>query len=121
MAALFGTVVIPKGIRFMSNPMTDVRFVTVTNGDIKLNVAVRGEGPLILCIHGWPELWYSSRHQMAYFAAKGYMVAAMDVRGYGGSSKPDAISAHTLRELAGDAAAVIDALGDGQAIVFGHD
>ena len=98
-----------------------VDFVTVTNGDIDLNVAVQGDGPLILCIHGWPELWYSWRHQMQHFSERGYKVAAMDVRGYGGSSKPNEIPAYTLTELASDAAAVIDALGDGTAIVFGHD
>jgi pimeloyl-ACP methyl ester carboxylesterase len=47
-------------------------FVTVHNGDIALNVAVKGEGPLILCVHGWPELWYSWRHQIEHFAARGY-------------------------------------------------
>jgi len=58
---------------------------------------------------------------MSHFAARGYTVAAIDVRGYGGSSKPTQISAYSLAELADDAAAVIDALGDGEAIVFGHD
>jgi pimeloyl-ACP methyl ester carboxylesterase len=84
---------------------------------------VQGEGPLILCVHGWPELWYSWRHQMAHFAARGYRVAAMDVRGYGGSSKPHAIAAYTMREIAADVAAVIDALAgaEGSAILFGHD
>jgi pimeloyl-ACP methyl ester carboxylesterase len=101
--------------------MAAVKFTSVTNGDVTLNVAVMGDGPLILCIHGWPELWYSWRHQMTHFAALGYTVAAMDVRGYGGSSKPDDIAAYTLIELAGDAAAVIDQLGNGRAIVFGHD
>ena len=91
------------------------------NGEIDLRVAVTGSGPLILCIHGWPELWYSWRHQLRHFAAHGFTVAAMDVRGYGGSSKPTEIAAYTLTELASDAAAVIDALGGGQAIVFGHD
>ena len=86
-----------------------------------MRVAVSGSGPLILCVHGWPELWYSWRHQMSHFAARGYTVAAIDVRGYGGSSKPTQISAYSLAELADDAAAVIDALGDGEAIVFGHD
>ena len=86
----------------------ETSFETVANGDISLNVAVLGQGPLILCIHGWPELWYSWRHQMSHFAELGYTVAAMDVRGYGGSSKPDEIAAYTLVELAGDAAAVID-------------
>ena len=96
-------------------------FVTVRNGDIDLRVAVTGTGPLILCIHGWPELWYSWRHQMEHFAARGFTVAAMDVRGYGGSSNPPEIEAYRLTELCADAAAVIDELGGGDAIVFGHD
>jgi len=96
-------------------------FSTVANGEIALNVAMHGDGPLILCIHGWPELWYSWRHQMEFFSKHGYRVAAMDVRGYGGSSKPHEVAAYTLTELCGDAAAVIDELSDGPAIVFGHD
>ena len=75
----------------MSGAGTD--FVSVQNGPITLRVAVKGEGPLILCVHGWPELWYSWRHQLEHFAARGYKVAAMDVRGYGGSSKPPEIAA----------------------------
>ncbi len=96
-------------------------FTSVLNGDIRLQVAVVGDGPLILCVHGFPELSYSWRHQMAHFAARGWRVAAMDMRGYGGSSRPAEISAYTMRALAGDAAAVIDALGEGEAILFGHD
>lgn len=104
-----------------------MHFTTVTNGDISLRVAVEGDGPLILCVHGWPELWYSWRHQMAFFAARGFKVAAMDVRGYGGSSKPHAIAAYTMREITSDVIAVVDALADaagphaGRAILFGHD
>lgn len=101
--------------------MSDPNFVTVRNGDIALRVAVAGSGPLILCIHGWPELWYSWRHQMEHFAGRGFTVAAMDVRGYGGSSKPTEIEAYALTELCADAGAVIDELGDGTAIVIGHD
>ena len=96
-------------------------FVTVRNGAIELNVAVSGSGPLIVCVHGFPELWYSWRHQIAHFAARGFRVAALDVRGYGGSSKPKEIAAYTLRQLASDVAAVIDRLGNGPAILFGHD
>ena len=98
-----------------------MEFVKVENGAVTLNVAVQGEGPLILCVHGWPELWYSWRHQLEHFAARGYKVAAMDVRGYGASSKPPEIAAYSIKHLAGDAAAVIDALGGGRAILFGHD
>ena len=58
---------------------------------------------------------------MQHFSQLGFTVAAMDVRGYGGSSKPTDIAAYRLTELCSDAVAVINALGDGQAIVFGHD
>jgi epoxide hydrolase A/B len=98
-----------------------VNFVSLRNGPIDLNVAVASDGPLIVCVHGFPELWYSWRHQMQYFAGRGYRVAALDVRGYGKSSRPHEITAYTLRNLASDVAAVIDQLGNGKAILFGHD
>ncbi|MET0220320.1 MAG: alpha/beta hydrolase [Bradyrhizobium sp.] len=96
-------------------------FVTVRNGDISLNVAIKGKGPLILCVHGWPELWYSWRHQLDHFAARGYTVAAMDVRGYGGSSRPHPVEAYTLRNIAEDVVAVANHIGAGKAILWGHD
>jgi len=95
--------------------------VTVDNGPIQLNVAVAGQGPLILCVHGFPELWYSWRHQIAHFSERGYKVAALDVRGYGGSSKPRETAAYSIRNLASDVAAVINQLGGGTSILFGHD
>jgi pimeloyl-ACP methyl ester carboxylesterase len=96
-------------------------FTTVRNGDISLNVAIQGGGPLILCVHGWPELWYSWRHQIEHFAKRGYTVAALDVRGYGDSSKPQPIAAYSMLNIASDVAAIADALGGGKAILFGHD
>jgi pimeloyl-ACP methyl ester carboxylesterase len=96
-------------------------FTTVHNGPVALNVAIAGEGPLILCVHGFPELWYSWRHQIAHFSARGYRVAAMDVRGYGGTSRPHPVADYTMRQLTSDVAAVVDALGGGEAILFGHD
>lgn len=97
---------------------------TVTNGDIALSVIADGPadaaGPPILCVHGWPELAWSWRHQIAHFARAGHRIAALDVRGYGDSSKPADIASYTMAELTGDVAAVIDALG-GKAILFGHD
>src|SRR5258705_5579805 len=98
-----------------------VDFVTVNNGAVELSVAVSGSGPLIVCAHGFPELWYSWRHQIAHLAALGFRLAALDVRGYGRSSKPTEIEAYTLRNLASDVVAVIDHIGDGPAILFGHD
>ena len=58
-----------------------MKFTQITNQDISINVAVEGSGPLIVCVHGWPELWYSWRHQLQYFSQLGYTVAALDVRG----------------------------------------
>ena len=93
----------------------------VDNGDITLRVEVSGDGPMILCVHGWPELARSWHHQVAHLASRGYQVAAMDVRGYGGSSAPPEIERYTLRELAGDVAAVAAALDDGPIVLVGHD
>ncbi len=98
-----------------------MRELLVDNNDITLRVEVTGDGPTILCVHGWPELPHSWRHQVAHFSQRGYQVAAMDVRGYGGSSAPPEIERYTLKELAGDVAAVADALDDEPVILFGHD
>jgi pimeloyl-ACP methyl ester carboxylesterase len=95
--------------------------VLVANGDVTLRVEVTGEGPVILCVHGWPELAHSWRHQVAHFSERGYAVAAMDVRGYGGSSAPSEIERYTLRELSGDVDAVAGALSDEPVVLVGHD
>lgn len=98
--------------------------LTVANGDIRLHVVADGPAgspePPILCVHGWPELSHSWRHQIAHFARRGRRIAALDVRGYGESSKPEPIEAYAMAELTADVAAVIDALG-GRAVLFGHD
>jgi pimeloyl-ACP methyl ester carboxylesterase len=93
----------------------------VANGDVTLRLSVTGDGPVILCVPGWPELSTSWHHQVAHLSAHGYRVAAMDVRGYGGSSAPPEVERYTLRELAGDVAAVAAALDDGPIVLVGHD
>ena len=98
-----------------------MEFREFKNGDISLRVALKGEGPVILCVHGWPELWFSWRHQINAFSEKGYTVAAMDVRGYGGSSRPHEIEAYSLKSLASDVACVAAELSDDPVILFGHD
>lgn len=98
--------------------MTRERFID--NGDVTLRVEVSGDGPPILCVHGWPELPHSWRHQVEHFTRRGFSVAALDVRGYGASSSPPEVERYTLTELAADVAAVARALGD-QVILFGHD
>ena len=84
---------------------------TIDTGAARLRVALAGEGPLIVLVHGFPEGWYSWRHQIPVLADAGFRVAAPDVRGYGGSDKPHAIDAYAIKELAGDIAGLIAALG----------
>lgn len=93
----------------------------IDTGTARLRVAVAGEGPLIVLIHGFPESWYSWRHQIPVLAEAGFRVAVPDVRGYGGSDKPHAIEAYAIKELCGDIAGLIAALGAQQAVVVGHD
>jgi pimeloyl-ACP methyl ester carboxylesterase len=97
----------------------DLRIVEA-NG-VRLRVALAGEGPLVVLVHGFPESWYSWRHQIPALAAAGYRVAAPDVRGYGGSDKPEAVEAYAIREMCADLAGLIAALGEGQAVLVGHD
>jgi pimeloyl-ACP methyl ester carboxylesterase len=98
-----------------------VNEIMVDNGDIRLRAEVTGSGPAVVCVHGWPELPHSWRHQVTHLAAAGHTVAAMDVRGYGGSSAPPEIERYTLRELAGDLAAVAAAVSDEPVVLLGHD
>src|SRR5204862_5883125 len=94
--------------------------VVQANG-IEFFVVEDGSGPLVLLCHGWPELSYSWRHQVPALAAAGFHVVAPDMRGYGGTSAPQDISAYTLFDLVGDIAGLVDALGEKQAVVVGHD
>ena len=96
-------------------------FAMVQTNGIRLRVALAGKGPLVVLVHGWPESWYSWRHQIPALAAAGYRVAAPDVRGYGGSDKPAAIEAYAIKEICADIAGLVEALGERQAILVGHD
>ena len=98
-----------------------MEFSEARNGDIVIRVAIKGSGPVVLCVHGWPELWYSWRHQMSHFTELGYTIAAMDVRGYGGSSKPESISAYSIKSLSSDVAAVIKEISNAPVVLLGHD
>jgi len=88
---------------------------------IRLHVAEQGEGPLVVLCHGFPESWYSWRHQLAALSAAGYRVVAPDMRGYGQSDRPEAIDQYTLLHLVGDMVGLLDALGADQAVIAGHD
>jgi pimeloyl-ACP methyl ester carboxylesterase len=95
------------------------RFVEV-NG-IRMHIAEQGAGPLVLLLHGFPELWYSWRHQLAALADAGYHAVAPDQRGYGQTERPEGIARYTQLHLVGDVIGLLDALGEEQAVVVGHD
>lgn len=95
------------------------RFIQV-NG-IKMHIAEQGEGPLVVLVHGFPELWYSWRHVLPALASAGYHVVAPDMRGYGQTDAPPNVEDYTLLKLAGDIVGVVHALGYDQAVIAGHD
>jgi pimeloyl-ACP methyl ester carboxylesterase len=95
------------------------RFVE-TNG-IRMHIAERGEGPLVLLCHGFPESWYSWRRQLVALAAAGFRAVAPDMRGYGQTEQPGEIDKYTLLHLVGDMVGVLDALKAPTAVIAGHD
>ncbi len=95
------------------------RFIE-TNG-IRMHVAEQGTGPLVLLLHGFPELWYTWEKQMTALAEAGYHAVAPDMRGYGQTDRPANVEQYTHLHLVGDIVGLLDALGEQQAIVAGHD
>jgi pimeloyl-ACP methyl ester carboxylesterase len=91
-----------------------------TNG-ICLNIAEQGNGPMVLLCHGFPESWYSWRHQIGALAAAGFRAVAPDMRGYGKSDRPEAIDQYTIFHLVGDVVGLLDAFETPSAVVIGHD
>ncbi|MFD7165365.1 alpha/beta fold hydrolase [Streptomyces violascens] len=105
----------------MTPMTTDVTHRLVPSPAGRIHLVEQGTGPLVLLVHGFPESWYSWRHQLPALAAAGYRAVAIDVRGYGRSSRPDDAAAYRLRELVADNVAVVHALGEESAVVVGHD
>lgn len=91
-----------------------------TNG-IRMHVAEAGEGPTVLLLHGFPELWYSWRHQLPALAAAGFHAVAPDLRGYGHTDAPADVRGYSLRNNLADLTGLLDALGCRTAAVVGHD
>lgn len=88
---------------------------------ISIHTVSAGAGPLVVLCHGFPESWYSWRHQLPAIAAAGYRAVALDMRGYGQTSKPDDIAAYSLSHLVGDIVGTVAALDEREAVVVGHD
>lgn len=101
--------------------MTGLQMQTVQLDGVRLEYAEMGEGPLVILVHGFPELWYSWRHQIPAIAADGYRVVAINQRGYGQSSKFWHVNKYSLAELVADLVKLVAALGETKAILIGHD
>jgi pimeloyl-ACP methyl ester carboxylesterase len=93
----------------------------VDAGGLRTHIAEQGDGELVVLLHGFPETSYSWRHQFDELAAAGYHVVAPDLRGFGRTERPADVGRYTMLELVGDVVALIDALGERQAVVVGHD
>ncbi|WP_269855889.1 alpha/beta fold hydrolase [Streptomyces sp. RPT161] len=105
----------------MPKQLTDATHRLVASPAGRIHLVEQGDGPMVLLVHGFPESWYSWRHQLPVLAAAGYRAVAIDVRGYGRSSKPGGTAAYRMLDLVDDNAAVVHALGEEAAVIVGHD
>jgi pimeloyl-ACP methyl ester carboxylesterase len=101
--------------------MTEPSHRFVEANGIRIHIAEAGSGPPVLLLHGFPECWYSWRHQLRALAEAGFHAVAPDQRGYCRTDRPEQIDRYTLLHLVGDAIGLLDALGEEEAVVVGHD
>jgi pimeloyl-ACP methyl ester carboxylesterase len=101
--------------------MAKITHRTVETNGIRMHVAEAGTGPLVVLCHGFPESWYSWRHQLHALAEAGFHAVAPDMRGYGQTDKPEAIDHYTLFHVVGDMVGLVEALGEETAVIAGHD
>ena len=94
---------------------------TVETNGIRMHYVEQGDGPLVLLCHGWPESWYSWRHQIPVLAGAGFRVVAPDQRGYGDTDAPDEVEAYDIINLVADLVGLVQALGEDRAFLVGHD
>ena len=126
-------IAVSSGARYppgMTQPGSDTTGIThryLQAGSLRMHVAEAGQGPLVVLLHGFPESWYSWRHQLTALAEAGYHAVAPDQRGYcatgpvGDLADPATIGEYTMLHLTGDVIALLDALGEETAVVVGHD
>ena len=101
--------------------VSHIEHLQIRAGGVELHLASQGEGPLVLMCHGFPGLWYSWRHQMPALAQAGFRAVALDMRGYGRSSRPLSSDQYGFDSTSEDVLAVLDHFGEKQAVLFGHD
>jgi pimeloyl-ACP methyl ester carboxylesterase len=101
--------------------MSELQHKFVTSNGIKMHFVEQGEGPVVVMCHGWPESWYSYRHQIRALADAGYRVIAPDQRGYGQTDAPEAIDSYNVLNLVGDIIGMLNSEAITSATVVGHD
>jgi pimeloyl-ACP methyl ester carboxylesterase len=106
---------------WVDSAMPEVTHRMIETNGIRLHVAEQGEGPLVILCHGFPECWYSWRHQLPALAKAGFRAVAPDLRGYGRSDRPEETEKYTILHDIGDIVGLVDALGAKQAVIAGHD
>lgn len=105
----------------MSTQLTSIDHRAISANGIDIHLAEAGRGPAVVLCHGFPETWYSWRHQIPALAQAGYRAIAMDMRGFGGTSAPERVDDYTMLHLVGDVIGVLDSLDLPKAVVIGHD
>lgn len=100
---------------------TTIRQRLIRANGIRMRITEAGQGPLVVLLHGFPELAHSWRHQLPALAAAGYHAVAPDQRGYGGTDAPADVESYDIRHLTDDVVGLLDALGEDTAVVVGHD
>ncbi len=105
----------------LHSPLPDIRLDVVQANGIDIRYAHAGSGPVVLFCHGWPESWYSWRHQMLALSQAGYRCIAPDMRGYGATSAPQDVEAYTQLHVVGDMVELLRVLNIEHAVVVGHD
>jgi pimeloyl-ACP methyl ester carboxylesterase len=101
--------------------MDGIQHRSVETNGIRMHIAESGSGPLVILCHGFPESWYSWRHQLRALADAGFHAVAPDMRGYGRTDAPETIEQYTLLHLVGDIVGLVEALGANEAVIAGHD
>ena len=109
------------GLCFPASAIAEPESRYASNKGVKIHYVVDGEGPLVVLIHGFPDYWATWKPLMATLNKAGYRTAALDNRGYNLSDQPEGEAAYAMPNLVGDVAAVIEAEGQKNAIIVGHD
>jgi pimeloyl-ACP methyl ester carboxylesterase len=101
--------------------MSELRHGTIEANGINIHFVEQGSGPLVVFCHGFPESWYSWRHQLPALAEAGYRAVALSMRGYGLTDAPQDVDRYSIHHLVGDVVGVVNGLGESSAVVVGHD